>query len=190
MSKAPLLTLCAGLALFVAPVHAALELVEQSTKTVGATTVTWDSSLQDLNYTTGTTLIAEVNWSVDAGQATFSNFRLRSPNFTPKGPDPANGSLSSIQLLSNSGGAGSDGAVQVAFVFSELHCDAERQVQIGNAHFSLDLNIDQNGDGAIDSVVGYGVNVHVEQPGACVATDGGPPGGRGGPPGPIPPRAR
>lgn len=57
----------------------------------------------------------------------------------------------------------------------ELHCDAARQVQIGNAHFSLDLNVDQDGNGSTESVVGYGVNVHVEQPGACTPSGGGRP---------------
>ena len=68
---------------------AELELVERSTKTEGVTTVTWDSSFQDLGYTVGGPIVMTVTWDVDAGFATFNGFTLRGPQFTPKGPDPA-----------------------------------------------------------------------------------------------------
>lgn len=158
----------------------ALELVEQNTKTVGATTITWDSSFQDLSYTVGNTITMEVHWQVDAGRATFNNFVLRGPRFTPKGPDPADGELGNVALIQNTMNQGDEGVVEVQFRFTSLHCDAERQVEVGNAHFSLLLDIDQDGDGVLDSRVGYGVNVHVEQPGACTTTSGGPPSGAGG----------
>jgi len=169
----------AALPLLSGPAGAALELVEQNTKTVGATVITWDSSLRDLDYEIGTTLEAEIHWAVDAGAATFSNFRLRGPNFTPKGPDPAAGFLLGVDPPQDSTGQGSSGAVLVRFQLTELHCDADRQMQIGNAHFALDLTIDQDGDGGTDSVVAYGVNVHVENLGPCDAAAGGPPPGRG-----------
>lgn len=171
-----------ALALGATPAFAALELVEQNSKTVGATSISWDSSFRDLSYVNAATITMEVNWSVDAGTASFNNFRLRNPpRFTPKGPDPANGELIGVQLLQNSDAQGSEGTVEVTFRFTELHCDAERDREIGNAHFSLDLAIDQNGDGVTDGVVNYGVNVHVEDPGVCTAVRGGPPP-RGGAP--------
>lgn len=163
---------------------AQLTLVERSTKTEGATTITWDSSFEVLNYVVGNEITMVVNWDVVKGFAMFNGFTLRGPRFTPKGPDPAKGTFGKTELLGDSGAAGTSGSVEVTFKFTELHCDEERQVEIGNAHFWLLLDVDTTGDGADDSVVGYGVNVHVEQPGACVALKGGPPAGAG------PPRGR
>ena len=156
------------LALVSTPAFASLVLVEQDTKTVGATTITWDSSFEDLNYTVGEPIAMSVHWTVDMGFGEFSDFDLRGPEFTPKGPDPADGSLDSIVLVADTGEASpAEGRVDVEFRFTELHCDEPRDVEIGNAHFSLFLNIDTDGDGSPDRVVGYGVNVHVEEPGRC-----------------------
>lgn len=154
---------------------AAVELVEQDTKTVGSTTITWDSSFQDLNYTVGQAITIPVNWQVDAGAASFNNFVPREPRFTPKGPDPARGNLSTVNLIRDSSNAGTSGQVNVTFRFTELHCDQNRRREIGNAHFSLVLN-------TIEGAVSYGVNVHVEDPGACTGVKGGPRPGAGGPP--------
>jgi hypothetical protein len=79
----------------------------------------------------------------------------------------------------------------VKFRFTQLHCDKKRNVDIGNAHFSLLLYIDKDGDGTLESTAGYGVNLHAEDPTGCVTNDsdnsappaGGPPFGTGGPPG-------
>jgi hypothetical protein len=109
-----------------------------------------------------------VQWAVDEGFGEFSAFDLRGPEFTPKGPDPADGSLESVELVTDTGAASAAaGRVGVTFRFTELHCDANRKVEIGNAHFSLFLSIDRDGGGAPDREVGYGVNVHVEEPGRC-----------------------
>ena len=150
------------------PALAGLELVEQDTKTVGATTITWDSSFEDLDYTIGETIEMNVHWTVDMGFGAFSDFALRGPEFTPKGPDPASGRLLRADLVTDTGAASPDqGQVDVELVFDELHCDDSRDAEIGNAHFSLFLDIDTDGDGAPDSEVGYGVNLHVEEPGRC-----------------------
>jgi hypothetical protein len=151
---------------------AAVELVEQDTKTVGATTITWDSSFRDLSYTVGDGITIPVNWQVDAGAASFNNFVLRGPRFTPKGPDPATGNLISVTLIQDSSSAGTSGQVNATFRFTELHCDQNRNRQIGNAHFSLVLN-------TTEGVVAYGVNVHVEDPGACTGGNGRPSAGPG-----------
>lgn len=172
-----------ALALISSSAGAAVELVEQDTKTVGATTVTWDSSFQDLNYTVGDPITIPVTWQVDAGSASFDNFVLRSPEFTPKGPDPAHGELISVNLVQDSSSPGTSGQVNVTFRFSELHCDQERDREIGNAHFSLVLN-------TTEGIVAYGVNVHVEDLGQCAAVSGGPPSGGPGAAGPPPGRGR
>lgn len=151
------------------PALAAVELVAQDTKTVGDTTVTWDSSFQDLSYTLGDTIVLPVTWQIDAGSGSFSSFTLRGPQFTPKGPDPARGELVSVQLVQDSSSPMTEGRVDVAVQFTELHCDLEREVEIGNGHFSLLLN-------TTEGVVAYGVNVHVEDPGACASPARG--GGR------------
>jgi len=133
----------------------ALDLVETSTKTKGATTITWDSSFQDLNYSLGDAITMTVNWTVDAGTATYDSFALK--GFTPKSQkDPADGQVLSISQSGNS--------VTVEFKFTDLHLDRVRNVEVGNAHFKLYLWIDQDGDGAVDTLAGYGVNVHVEDP--------------------------
>lgn len=173
-----------ALAVAALPASADVELVEQSTKTIDETTITFDSSFQDLDYDSGDTITIPVSWIVDAGTANFRNFVLRGPEFTPKGPDPANGELLSVVLVQDSDTQGTEGLIDASLRFTELHCESELNREIGNAHFHLVLDIDQDGDGATDKTGRYGVNVHVEDPGACTEVGGGPPPGarRGGPP--------
>ncbi len=135
--------------------HAALVFVEDSTKAKGATTITWDSSFEDLNYTLGSNIAMTVNWTVDVGEADYEDLELK--KFTPKGRDPAGGFIITSPVASA-------GSVVVVFAFDELHLDRTRNVLIGNAHFKLILEIDKDGTGGPESLVGYGVNVHVEDP--------------------------
>jgi len=169
----------AALVFTASPAFAELVLVEpRSTEEVGATTITWDSSFEDLDYTVGDTIMMRVFWDVDEGFATFAAFNLRPPNFTPKGPDPADGTVLAVVFedVNDSGGASSSGFVDVDFRFDELHCDEEEEpdVLVGNAHFDLVLNVDTDGDGEADSDVDFGVNVHVEDPGPCQSESGPP----------------
>ena len=153
--------------------RADLQLVERSFETNGATTVDFDSSFEDLSYTVGQQIELVISWEVDVGgTATFND--LDPLDFTPRGPDPAEGELQSFRLLFPADDR-SGGQLLVQFHFSELHCDRDREVQIGNAHLRLRLNIDMDGDGLLDTVATYGVQVHVEDPGECD-------GGRGVPP--------
>lgn len=152
------ITILLVLTLMAMPALAGLELADQRTKTVGATTVTWDSSWHDFDYTRGNAITMEVTWAVDAGVAVYRGFDLK--RFTPKSKkDPANG-----QLLSVTPDPSGANKVVVQFKFTDLHLDKTRNVDIGNAHFKLLLWIDKDGDGVVESVVGYGVNVHVEDP--------------------------
>lgn len=137
------------LVLATSPIFGALSEV-QSTKTKGATTVTWDSSFIETEYTMGQPLTLYVDWTADTGSASFNHFAAKGKTWTP--PKDVKGTWSSY-------GAN---PVVLTVRFTNLHYDARRQCYIGNAHFKLFLNIDKNGDGYAESVAGYGVNVHVE----------------------------
>lgn len=153
---------------FVIPVaYAVVVLVETSTDDFGvdpgnpllpATTVTWDSSFLDTDYTINTNLVFTVNWTVDKGTATFSSFALKSPRpFSPNSKkDPVDGILVSAVQAGDS--------VVVTVKFTDLHTDSKQNAEIGNAHFKLFLNVDTDGDGVVDTVEGFGVNLHVSDP--------------------------
>lgn len=169
-----------------------LQLVERSTETEGDTTITWDSSFEDLNYTVGNEITLRVNWDVNAGFATFNGVALRGPSFTPKGPDAATGELVRFGLIKNSNEAEPSGIIDVTIRFDSLHCAEDEGVAVGNAHFWLLLDVLEDTDEGTLEPVGYGVNVHVEQRGECVPVQGGPPAEIGrpvnaGPPPGIPP---
>ncbi len=166
MKKITLLALIGLLSAFLTgAAYAALVLVEESTSAIGHTTVTWDSSFEDLDYKVGDTVTLNVNWCVDAGVATFNGFELRGRGYTPPSRnDPVKGTPPTIMSYSNSSGAGTCGIVTVTFKFTNLHYDAYRGVEIGNAHFRLKLNVDEDGNGTTEKVASFGVNVHVEDP--------------------------
>ena len=165
-----------ALALTATIVFAALELVGTDTRTNGVTTVTWDSRFADLDYTLGETITMTVTWNVDAGAAEYDSFGLRCPdnngsnspgkgsgqgciNFTPRSKkDPVAGEIVTPAVAID------DNSTTIEFKFTELHLCPDRNVEMGNAHFKLYLNVDMDGDGEPDKVVGYGVNVHVEEP--------------------------
>jgi len=164
-----------ALALTATIVFAALELGGTDTRTNGVTTVTWDSRFADLDYTLGETVTMTMTWNVDAGAAEYVDFGLRCPdnngsnspgkgsgrgciNFTPRSKrDPVSGEVT--QITKNDGNS-----VTVELEFTDLHLDPLRNVEMGNAHFKLYLNVDMDGDGEPDKVASYGVNVLVEEP--------------------------
>ena len=169
-----ILLVVVALALTATIVFAALELVGTDTRTNGVTTVTWDSRFAELDDTLGDTITMTMTWNVDAGTAEYESFGLRCPdnngsnsagkgsgrgciNFTPRSSrDPVNGQA---QITKND-----DNSVIVELEFTDLHLDPLRNVEMGNAHFRLYLNVDMDGNGDMDKVVGYGVNVLVEEP--------------------------
>lgn len=159
-----------ALAMAVTAAFAALT-EEQSTKIKGATTVTWDSSFVETEYTLGQPLTVYVDWQVDAGSASFNGFEAKKKVWTP--PKDVKGGWA----------AAGTNPVALTVTFTELHYDAKRQCLIGNGHFKLYLNIDQDGNGSQESIAGYGVNVHVEDstnPDAAVCPpDAGGGGGKG-----------
>ena len=59
------------------PSLAGLELVDETTKHKGETTITWDSSFHDRNYIPCSTITVILNWGVDSGAATFNDIFLK-----------------------------------------------------------------------------------------------------------------
>ena len=142
-------------------VFAALEPVGTDTRTNGETTVTWDSSFADLDYALGETITMTVTWNVDVdeGVAEYVSFDLGSGSFTPRSrQDPAKGEIVTEAVQTG------DNSVTIEFKFTGLHTCPIRDVEMGNAHFNLYLNVDMDGDKEPDKVVSYGVNVLVEEP--------------------------
>ncbi len=136
-----------------------LQAAETSTETKGATTVTWESSFADLDYTLGDTLTMTVNWEVESGAASYDSFVLKGDTPTSE-RDPAAVTNGVVTYP----GANGPTSVDVSFAFTELHLDAERKVEIGNGYFKLYLRVDTDGDGRTETLAGYGVNIHVEHP--------------------------
>ena len=166
-----------GLALTATIVFAALGLPETSTRTNGVTKVTWDSSFADFSYTLSETITMTVTWIVDeGGVAEYVDFGLRCPdnngsnspgkgsgqgciNFTPRSKkDPVAGEIVTPAVAID------DNSTTIEFKFTELHLCPDRNVEMGNAHFKLYLNVDMDDDGDMDKVLSYGVNVLVEDP--------------------------
>ena len=119
------------------------------------TTITWDSSFEDLAYQIDNPTTMSVDWSIDAGDASYYDFTLK--NVTPKKKsDPAGAVLGTV--------IGGD-PVSVSVTFDQLHLNNDN-VDMGNAHFKLWLMVDTTaGDGDNpDTVVSFGVNLHVEEP--------------------------
>jgi hypothetical protein len=138
-----------------------LELWEQGTETIGSTTITHDSSFHDHDYRQGNVITMTVSWTVDEGAASLNDFVLK--RFSPiSKKDPVIGELLEVTLLKDSYNGDGEGEVEVKLNFLEIHYDMERDIQIGNGLFQLMLNVDKNGDGAPETVAGFGVNVHVE----------------------------
>ena len=148
-----------ALALTATSVFAELNVTETSTRTNGATTISWDFRFTDLDYTLGDTVTLTATWNVDEGAAEYVGFDLGSISFTPMSKkDPAVGEIVTLAVKND------DNSITIEFLFSELHLCPVRNSEVGNAHFVLYLDIDMDGDGVVDTVMGYGVNVRVEEP--------------------------
>ncbi len=148
-----------ALALTATSVFAELEPVGTDTRTNGVTTITWDSRFADLDYTLGETITMTVTWNVDAGVAEYVGFDLGSISFTPMSrQDPVNGRI--VTPAAENG----DNSLTIEFQFTDLHTCPVPNVEMGNAHFKLYLDIDMDGNGVVDTVMGYGVNVLVQEP--------------------------
>ncbi|MFQ5931343.1 MAG: hypothetical protein ACE5MM_02930, partial [Nitrospiraceae bacterium] len=136
------------------PASAAVEFVDDSEKTTGDTTVTWDSSFRDLDYTEGDTVAFTADWTVDSGAAVFDSCgpkthkgKGKGGTFTPKSKnDPVTGSTTCVEDTN---------AVDFKVTFDRLHCDKNRNTLIGNAHAKLYLWVAEDFPGPTDLLVGY-----------------------------------
>ncbi|MFH2089743.1 MAG: hypothetical protein ABIK82_19050 [Pseudomonadota bacterium] len=150
---------CLILILFCGVAQAQVVAVETSTETVGATTITWESNFEDLNYTVGDPILMTVSWTVDAGTATYNETVFR--HYTPKSKNsPADGDEPTFTYPGSAG----ENSVDIAFTFTELHSGKKASVAIGNGHFTIKLDADEDGDGEVDTIACLGTNIHVEDP--------------------------
>lgn len=142
---------------FIAPTIATPVVVEWSEKISGVKTVEWTSSFKDSDYTLESAISITVEWDVTTGMAEFDNFDLKGKGFTPSSKkDPAFRSWVMI-------GQG-DRWIEIGVTFDGLHWSEEELADIGNAHFKLWMMIAENGDGDVETLAGFGVNLHVEDP--------------------------
>jgi len=148
-----------ALALTATTVFAELSLTKTRSRTNGATTISWDFRFTDPDYTLGDTITLTATWTVDEGVAEYVSFDFGSITFTPRSrQDPVSGEIVTPAFKND------DNSVTIKFLFSDLHLCPVRNAEVGNAHFTLYLDIDMDGDGVVDTVMGYGVNVLVEEP--------------------------
>ncbi len=154
--------LAGGLLLNVPMSQAAPVVADDDEEAFGATTVKWTSSFEDLDYELGTTVTFDITWNVLTGVASLDKdepFAPRFPFFTPKDPfDPVEGEM---EMVSSDADART---VTVKVTFTALHFSEEEMSDKGNAHMSIFLFVDEDGDGAAETRVQLGVNLHVEDP--------------------------
>lgn len=155
---------------------------EESKLLSNGVTVTWTHVLAGFDYAEGTGYVADVNWSVDQGTATFQEFTTRNGSNTWTPRRDVDGVMTP--------GAEGDGTLPVTVSMTPMHeagGDADDDDdddggddgwagKIGNGHFWLRLEID-SGEGRPKRVK-LGVNFHLEDPadgaGSNCPTDGPP----------------
>ena len=146
------------------PARADIEWIESDTDTLGATIITHDSAFQDTMYTSGDPVMLTVNWTLDAGAATFAGFETRGNKYTPKSKKgPATGTEVTVMSFVDASVPGTTGSVTVEFTFNDLHPVDKGEKGKGTAHLVLLLNVDMDGDDEVETLAKFGVNVHVTQ---------------------------
>jgi hypothetical protein len=114
----------------------------------GTNSLTYDCSFNVSNYVVGTPVTFTVNYTCSGPCGPVTSFGLRDSGFTPDG---VSGRLVGAKRLS--------GAVELTFVFDSLKKTG--RTSIGNAHFNLNLSMD-DGSGT-KSTVPCDVDVHLRQ---------------------------
>jgi len=113
------------------------------TEVHGSNQMNYDCGFNVKNYTVGTPVTFTINYSCTGGCGPVVSFGLRGSGFTPPG---TSGHMVGGKRIPN--------GVELTFVFDSL-----KNGHIGNAHFNLNLNMD---DGSGNwSAVPCKVNVHL-----------------------------
>ncbi len=110
--------------------------------------VTWTSSFGGYEYEKGTDYTVTVGWTVSGGSATFVGFTSRRLLWTPP---IVRGSWSTNNQQASS--------IDLTVTMNPMHrsIGPDWRGYIGNAHFTLNLNVD-------GLLAKFGVNVHLEDP--------------------------
>jgi hypothetical protein len=140
------------LSILIAPAAmAAVNVLEWNNIVVGATELNWTCALEEDDYICGDPLIATVQWEVVTGAAEYDDFALRHSCYTPRSwRDPAIGTEVTATYVSGA-------EVEIDFAFCDLK--TKMNDEYGKGHFHLFLQVDEDGDGTVETTVGLGVNV-------------------------------
>jgi len=112
----------------------------QTVVTVGENTITADSTVQYVSYTTGETIHVTLDYTATCNLV-FSGLTLRVPNpFTPKG---VTGAIAHVTGTPPSGAAGLSGSVSFDLTFNTLK-RAGKAKDFGMAHLNLVLGVDED----------------------------------------------
>lgn len=128
------------------------------TDTIGTNEVTWTSGFGDLDYTVGAPVTITVIWA-STGLVEFDDVSLRS--YTPKTKKGA--ALGTDPTFVYPGSAGAN-SVDITCTFLALHPAPDGLSLHGTGHFTVDLLVDEDGDGVTNSSASFGVNLYVKDP--------------------------
>jgi len=136
----------------------------QSVETAGSNTITADSNVKYVLYTTGETINVALDYTSTC-DIVFSGLTLKVPNpFTP--PKWVTGSIANVTGTPISGGAGTSGSVTFDLTFNTLK-HAGKAKEFGMVHLNLVLGVDEDcnsttGDGdGLDGSITIPVQISV-----------------------------
>ncbi|HEX9428165.1 MAG TPA: hypothetical protein VGA64_10280 [Candidatus Polarisedimenticolia bacterium] len=116
------------------------------TENYGSNTMTYDCGFNVKNYTQGSNVTLNINWSCTGNCGAATAFGLRGNGFTPGG---VSGHMTGAKRLTN--------GLQLTFAFDQLKKTGGGAV--GNAHFELDVEMD-DGSGTMTSMP-CNIDVHL-----------------------------
>lgn len=128
--------------------------IQRSTKSKGATTVSWNSSFvhQGFDCLPITLTEGHLDIVVESGDAAFLAFLGRNKVFTP--PKDVTGSYVADESFFK---------VEV----DSLHFDEDLGVWIGNVHLKMRMEVDKDGLPGREARADFGVNLHLESTSNC-----------------------
>ena len=131
-----------GVLLAAGPARATTEFSRgQTVETVGENTITADSTVQYVSYTTGETIHVTLDYTATCNLV-FSGLALRVPNpFTP--PKSVTGSMADVTGTPTSGAASTSGSVSFDLTFNTLK-HAGKAKDFVMVHLNLVLGVDED----------------------------------------------